>query len=204
MNIKLIFLVLVVSTISSTITSALLTLSLQPEVIAVEQISTTAPAVIIDENKGWAISRPDDTMMYEADSEVVVPAADLIKSGIPIEGISPEHQAILTKLDALYKEYKISYGAIRRCEKFFLGLPIEEQSFLCGYVTLNRKPTTEIKKLAEYLYQLRSKFVHEGELVLEIGGPIYVVTKKGLVHSSLTVSAVFRAFELGLLKHFRG
>lgn len=118
------------------------------------------------------------------------------KSSFPIESRQV--------LDALYREYKISYGAIRRCEKFFLGLPIEEQRSLCGSVTLNKKPTTEIKKLAEYLYQLRSKFVHEGELVLEIGGPIYVVTRKGLVHSSLTVSAVFRAFELGLLTHFRG
>lgn len=107
-------------------------------------------------------------------------------------------------LDVLYREYKVSYGAIRRCEKFFLSLPVEEQRTLCGSVTLNKKPTAEIKKLAEYLYQLRSKFVHNGELVLEIGGPIYVVTKKGLVHSSLTVSVVFRAFELGLLAHFRG
>ena len=107
-------------------------------------------------------------------------------------------------LDTLYREYKVSYGAIRRCEKFFLSLPVEEQRSLCGSVTLNKKPAAEIKKLAEYLYQLRSKFVHNGELVLEIGGPIYVVTKQGLVHSSLTVAAVFRAFELGLLAHFRG
>jgi len=106
-------------------------------------------------------------------------------------------------LEVLYREYKVSYGAIRRCEKFFLHLPLEEQRSLCGSVTLNTKPTTEIKKLAEYLYQLRSKFVHNGELVLEIGGPIYAVTKKGLVHSTLTVAAVFRAFELGLLAHFR-
>ncbi|PPK78072.1 hypothetical protein B0F87_101454 [Methylobacter tundripaludum] len=106
-------------------------------------------------------------------------------------------------LDTLYREYKVNYGAIRRCERFFLSLPLEEQRSLCGSVTLNKTPTAEIKKLAEYLYQLRSKFVHNGELVLEIGGPIYVVTKKGLVHSSLTVAAVFRAFELGLLAHFR-
>jgi hypothetical protein len=105
-------------------------------------------------------------------------------------------------LDALYREYKASHGAIRRCENFFRRLPLNEQRLLCGSVTLNRKPTAMIKKFAEYLYDLRSKFVHNGELVLEIGGPIYVVTKKGLVHSRLTVAAVFRAFELGLLAHF--
>ncbi|MBX9901953.1 MAG: hypothetical protein K2Y28_14345 [Burkholderiaceae bacterium] len=107
-------------------------------------------------------------------------------------------------LDVRYQEYKVSYGAIRRCERFFLSLPLEEQRSLCGSVTLNKKPSAEIKKLAGYLYQLRSKFVHNGELVLELGGPLYVVTKKGLVHSSLTVAAIFRAFELGLLAHFNG
>ena len=107
-------------------------------------------------------------------------------------------------LDALYREYKVSYGAIRRCEKFFLSLPLEEQRLLCGSVTLNKKPTAEIKGLAEYLYRLRSNFVHNGKPVLEIGGPIYVISKKGLVHCSLTVAAVFRAFELGLLAHFSG
>lgn len=109
-----------------------------------------------------------------------------------------------SSLEALYREYKSTYGAIRRCEGFFRHLPLEEQRSLCGSVTLNKTPTAEIKKLAEFLYKLRSKFVHEGELVLEIGGPVYVVTKKGLVHSRLTVASVFRAFELGLLAHFRG
>jgi len=106
-------------------------------------------------------------------------------------------------LEALYREYKVSHGAIRRCGKFFRNLPLEEQRSLCGSITRNKKPTAEIKKLAEYLYHLRSKFVHNAELVREIGSPIYVVTKKGLVHSKLTVAAVFRAFELGLLSHFR-
>lgn len=116
------------------------------------------------------------------------------KSFFPIE----DKQA----LDILYREYKLQYGAIRRCEKFFTSLPVEEQKKLCRLVTTDKKPAAEIKKLAEYLYQLRSKFVHNGEVVLELGGPIFVFSGKKTVHSSLTVDSFFRAFELGLLVHF--
>lgn len=106
-------------------------------------------------------------------------------------------------LDSLHREYKSNYGAIRRCERFFRRLPAEEQQSLCDSVTVNKMGKTDVKKLAEYLYNLRSKFVHDGQLVLEIGGPIYTATSKGLEHSKLTVNALFRAFELGLLEHFR-
>lgn len=107
-------------------------------------------------------------------------------------------------LDALYRDYKTSYGAIRRCVQFFSRLSLEEQKSLCGSVTVNKKPTAEIKKLAEFLYNIRSGFVHKAEFAHEISGPIFVVTKGGLVKSELTVGAVFRAFELGLIEHFRG
>lgn len=107
-------------------------------------------------------------------------------------------------LDSLYREYKANYGAIRRCVQFFSRLPVAEQQSLCGSVTVNRKPTTEIKKLAEFLYNLRSGFVHKAEFAHEISGPIFVFTKGGLVESGLTVGGIFRAFELGLVEHFRG
>ena len=107
-------------------------------------------------------------------------------------------------LDAMYREYKVNYGAIRRCVQFFTRLAVEEQRSLCGSITVNKKPTAEIKKLAEYLYNLRSGFVHRAEFAHEINGPTFVVTKNGPVRSELTVSAILRAFELGLLAHFCG
>jgi hypothetical protein len=107
-------------------------------------------------------------------------------------------------LDTLYREYKDSYGAIRRCVNFFSRLRVAEQKSLCGSLTVNRKPTAEIKRLAEYLYNLRSGFVHKADFAHEISGPIYVVAKGGLVRSTLTVSKVFRAFELGLIAYFGG
>lgn len=107
-------------------------------------------------------------------------------------------------LEALYREYKVDYGATRRCVAFFLGLPLEEQQRLCGSISVNRKPTAEIKKLAELLYNLRSGFVHKAEFAHELSGPIFVITKAGLVESKLTVAGVLRAFELGVIEHFRG
>jgi len=106
-------------------------------------------------------------------------------------------------LDALYREYKSSYGATRRCIKFFSRLPIEEQRNLCGSITVEKKPTTEIKRLAEFLYNLRSGFVHKAEFAHEIGGPALVVTRQGLVRSTMTVDSIFHAFEVGVIEHFR-
>lgn len=107
-------------------------------------------------------------------------------------------------LDSLYREYKVDYGAIRRCVAFFLALPLEEQQRLCGSISIKKKPAAEIKKLAELLYNLRSGFVHEAEFAHELSGPIFVMTKAGLVESKLTVADILRAFELGVIEHFRG
>ncbi len=105
-------------------------------------------------------------------------------------------------LKSLYDQYNLEYGSIRRCIDFFHRLSPEEQTALCEAVQINKKPTDGINNLAKYLYQLRSKFVHDAKLVLQLNGPIYSVTKQGVVLSTLTVPAVFRAFELGLLAYF--
>ena len=108
------------------------------------------------------------------------------------------------ELDALYRDYKAEYGATRRCVAFFSGLPVEEQRQLCGSISVNKKPTVEIRKLAELLYNLRSSFVHKAEFAHELSGPILVFTKAGVVESQLTVASILRAFELGIIEHFRG
>ena len=107
------------------------------------------------------------------------------------------------ELDTLYGAYKADYGATRRCIAFFSKLPLEEQRRLCGSISINKRPTAEIKKLAEFLYNLRSSFVHKAEFAHELSGPIFVITKSGVVDSALTVAGIFRAFELGVIEHFR-
>jgi len=102
-----------------------------------------------------------------------------------------------------YTEYKATFGAMQRCVAFFGRLPPEQKQKLCSAISTDGKPTENIKKLAEYLYNLRSKFVHEAELVLELGtGPIHSITSKGLVFSTLSVQEVFDAFENGVLAYF--
>ena len=79
-----------------------------------------------------------------------------------------------------------------------------EQRQLCGSIEVNEKPITEIKKLAELLYNLRSGFVHKAEFAHEVSGPTFINTAAGFVESKLTVGGILRAFELGVLEHFRG
>jgi hypothetical protein len=122
--------------------------------------------------------------------------AKIRKQSFPIEGRKA--------LEKLYREYKADYGATRRCVAFFCNLPLEEQRRLCGSISVSKKPVAEITKLAEFLYNLRSGFVHKAEFAHELNGPTFVITKAGLVESKLTVADIFRAFELGVIEHFRG
>lgn len=107
-------------------------------------------------------------------------------------------------LTGLYKKYKKSFGAIRRCVAFFDRLPQDLQQRLCSAVQVKGQPMASIKKLAEFLYDLRSKFVHEARLVLVVSeSPIYSLGKKGLTRSALTMSTLHEAFEVGVLAYFR-
>lgn len=165
----------------------------------------------------WKLSVPgvDEIIDYLNNSYKLVAVFSLIESLSELrhqdfyEWLSSQESDVFpmeTKADLLkqYNRYKASFGAIRRCVAFFNGLDLREQQTLCGSVAKDTKPTENIKKLAEYLYQLRSEFVHKAELVLELGAaPIYSITNEGVYHSALTVEAVFEAFENGVIAYFR-
>lgn len=108
------------------------------------------------------------------------------------------------ELKKLYQEYKESYGSIRRCVAFFDRLPPELKARLCSAIHVKGQPIASIRKLAEFLYNLRSQFVHEGRLVLDVSEtPIYSISKKGATRSSLTIGALLEAFEVGVIEYFR-
>jgi hypothetical protein len=67
-------------------------------------------------------------------------------------------------LSKLNEEYKATYGSIRRCVAFFNRLPPERQQALCSAVTVDGKPLTSIKKIAEFLYDLAASFCTRGAL----------------------------------------
>jgi len=109
-----------------------------------------------------------------------------------------------TALAELYLKYKESFGAIRRCVAFFDRLPSQLQQRLCDAIYIKDQPIVSIKKLAEFLYNLRSKFVHEGKLVLAVSeSSNYSLGKKGVIQSTLTMTTLHEAFEVGVLEYFR-
>jgi hypothetical protein len=74
------------------------------------------------------------------------------------------------KLATLNENYTAAYGSIRRCVSFFERLPSPQKETLCNAIKIDRKPLASIKQVAQFLYELRSKFVHECDLVLPLNG----------------------------------
>lgn len=106
------------------------------------------------------------------------------------------------ELASQYEQYKSTFGSVKRCVAFFSRLPPEQKDALCKSISTKGKTSGNIKKLAELLYRVRCQFVHEAKCAHEVGGG-YIFTSKGLVTSTLTVEALFDAFENGVLAYFR-
>jgi hypothetical protein len=108
-----------------------------------------------------------------------------------------------TVLAKLNEEYKASFGSIRRCVAFFSRLSPERQQALCKAVSVNGKPLASIKKVADFLYDLRSKFVHKARLTLQLGD-LLTLSMKGrrVVESQLSIDILLDTFEEGVLAYF--
>lgn len=108
------------------------------------------------------------------------------------------------KLKSLYEKYKKSYGSIRRCVKFFERLPPTRQAELRSGLKVRGAQVPEIKAVAEFLYNLRSKFVHEGEFVLDIANiPVMSRHKNAETLTDISIPTLLRMFEEGVLAYFR-
>ena len=112
----------------------------------------------------------------------------------------------------LYNEYKRVYGSIRRCVAFFERLPEGSQKKLLGTIKIKKRreghkksrPMGSIKEMAQFLYKLRSEFVHQVSL-FNLGGPSLVVVEiddKTVGGSRLDIADLQTLFEEGLVKHF--
>ena len=113
------------------------------------------------------------------------------------------HISDKTELQDLYRKYKEDFGAIKRCISFFKELsPDRQRALLSRLEVRGTEPT--IENLAKYLYELRSKFVHEAELVLHMSeGMTISQTGDKLVVCRLSIKDAMIFFEEGLIKHFR-
>lgn len=103
----------------------------------------------------------------------------------------------------LYEKYKLTYGAIRRCVAFFERLPMRHQEKLRASFQFDGEPAKTMKEVAQFLYTLRSKFVHESELVLHIARIRVMSRQKGVITlTGLSIPDLLEAFEEGVIEYF--
>jgi hypothetical protein len=107
-------------------------------------------------------------------------------------------------LRRLYEKYKRSFGSIRRCVNFFERLPNIQKIALCNSIHIDGEAIQNIKKLAQFLYNIRSEFVHAAQLVLLVSeSPIFHIEKNLMVRSRLSINILLEAFEEGVLCYFK-
>jgi len=106
-------------------------------------------------------------------------------------------------LKGLYSRYKSKFGSTQRCISFFRALDPERQEDLISKLKVD-ETRPSIENLAKFLYDLRSKFVHKGELVLDMtdGTSMHRRGKK-VVRCTLSIEDACTFFEEGLIAHFR-
>ena len=109
-------------------------------------------------------------------------------------------RAVLSNFNEKYKE---EYGSIRRCKSFFENLPASSQEALCSAINIGGKPLVSVKKVVEFLYNARSKFVHNAEFVLEVGSSTNLSEKQNkVIQSNLSMDVLLASVEEGILAYF--
>jgi hypothetical protein len=107
-------------------------------------------------------------------------------------------------LEKVYKEYKSEYASVRHCISFFRALSPERQGDLISKLVVRGRTKPSIENLAKFLYELRLKFVHEGELVHHMtDGTTVSVSGSDTIFCSLSIVDAFAFFEEGLIAHFK-
>lgn len=114
-------------------------------------------------------------------------------------------------LSELYNEYNAVHGATRRCIAFFGHLSDDSQKELLDRIKVKKRskeyersrPMKSIKEMVQFLYKLRSEFVHQVSLFnLGSGAVIIRIDDKTVAISTLDIAHLQTFFEEGLLVHF--
>jgi hypothetical protein len=108
------------------------------------------------------------------------------------------------ELDQYYKNYKKEFGSIQQSIRFFQSLSRQRKATLIQKLEVtNIEPT--IENLSKYLYELRSKFVHEADLIVNMSGRTTISSreKNQVVICKLSIEDLMRFFEEGLVEHFK-
>ncbi|WP_162588403.1 hypothetical protein [Variovorax sp. RA8] len=106
-------------------------------------------------------------------------------------------------LNKLNDEYLLTYGSIKKVVAFFERLSDDHQAKLCNLLTKQREPMDSIKRFAQFLYNMRSQFAHEGKLSVGLqNAPTIKFMGKDSILIEVKIEDVMEAFELGLISRF--
>ena len=106
------------------------------------------------------------------------------------------------ELQRLFEEYNKEHGATQKAVRFFTNLPESAQRPILEGLRAG-KDQKSIEDLAKVLYRIRSKFLHEAKLIVELGETaVYQGEKNKLVVTTLTLTQLQSIFEIGVLQHF--
>jgi hypothetical protein len=103
------------------------------------------------------------------------------------------------ELDQWYHKYKQEYGSVHQSLQFFESLSKQRKKDL----RKDLKVKNAEQNLSKHLYNLRSKFVHEAELVVNMSGRTTLNRYgKKFVTCKLSLRKLMEIFEEGLVTHF--
>jgi hypothetical protein len=106
-------------------------------------------------------------------------------------------------LEALFDNYNRAHGKTNFCVNFFEKLPEEQQAELMRGIQVRGRSVSTTKRAVKTLYGLRSRFVHEGNLLVQLSdSPALTTIKKKSYLFGISISKVTELFEHALLLHF--
>ncbi len=114
----------------------------------------------------------------------------------------PLNKSPMSVLSNMYQDYKSKYGSTKAAIRFFERLDLDDQALIENKLKVRGK-NLSIKKLSQLLYDLRSKFVHEGRFILGFGSSTTISNyKSSTLTNKFTMDDLRSLFERGFLKRF--
>jgi hypothetical protein len=104
-------------------------------------------------------------------------------------------------LDALYEHYKSQFGLMHKMVSFFLKLDGSSKQEIESWIKVKGQPLA-IDKLAKTLYDIRSQFVHQARLIVDLSGMRTISAQHLEREITLRLEQVQRIFERGVLLRF--
>lgn len=106
------------------------------------------------------------------------------------------------EIETYYQKYKEEFGTIQQAVSFFQLLSEKMHENLVQKIEIKDTANT-IENLSKYLYEIRSKFVHEANLVLSMSNNVTVGKKDNkVVVCKMSINDLMSFFEDGLISFF--